>query len=88
MARDGKQISLQWSKNLKDPEKIKQLHAAIYGSVTLRERLKEIIRDKMEGLSSSENSESDYDSPSWSHKQAHRNGQRAAFADILKLIDL
>lgn len=30
-------------------------------------------------------SEDEYDSPSWSHKQAHRNGYNKAIEDIIKL---
>lgn len=29
----------------------------------------------------------DYDSPSWSHKQAHLNGKREAYQEILDLLD-
>lgn len=29
--------------------------------------------------------EDEYDSPSWSHKQAHRNGYNRAIEDIMKL---
>lgn len=30
----------------------------------------------------------DYDCASWSHRQAHQNGQVAAFKEILSLIDI
>ena len=29
----------------------------------------------------------DYDSPSWSHKQAHLNGKAEAFREIMNLLD-
>lgn len=31
--------------------------------------------------------ESDYDSPSWAHKQAHINGRKETIKGILKLIE-
>ena len=31
--------------------------------------------------------ESDYDSPSWAHKQAHRNGKEESIRGILKLLE-
>jgi hypothetical protein len=30
----------------------------------------------------------DYDCPSWSHRQAHQNGQVAAFKEIIALLTL
>ena len=50
-------------------------------------RLSEIIEDKMNGLDTHEGSVADYDTPSWSHKQAHRNGLRQGYLDVLKLIN-
>jgi hypothetical protein len=31
--------------------------------------------------------ESDYDSPSWAHKQAHRNGKEENIRTVLKLLE-
>lgn len=81
-------LSSLWIKNLKDPEDIERLNKAVLGSVTIRNRLAEIIKEKLEALDSQECSVADYDSPSWSHKQAHRNGQKASLVEVLKLIDL
>lgn len=33
-------------------------------------------------------SEGDYDNPSWSHKQAHRNGYNRALKDVMSLLKL
>lgn len=33
-------------------------------------------------------SESDYDSPSWSHKQAHLNGKQEAYREIMAILTI
>ena len=81
-------LSTLWVKHLKDPEEIDKLNKAILGSVVIRNRLTQIIKEKLESIDNTECSVSDYDSPSWSHKQAHRNGQKTALNEVLKLIDL
>lgn len=81
-------LSNLWVKHLKDPEEIERLNKAILGSTTMRNRLVDILKEKLQALDTQECSVSDYDNPSWSHKQAHRNGQKASLVEVLKLIDL
>lgn len=81
-------LSNLWVKHLRSPEDIEALNKAILGSTVLRNRLSEIIKEKLQALDNAECSVSDYDNPSWSHKQAHRNGQKASLVEVLKLIDL
>ena len=81
-------LSSLWVKHLKNPEDIEALNKAILGSTVLRNRLSSILKEKLEALDSQECSVADYDNPSWSHKQAHRNGQKASLVEVLKLIDL
>lgn len=49
-------------------------------------RLTEILEQNIKGLERSEGSLLDYDNPAWSHKQAHRNGLRQGYIDVLKLL--
>lgn len=69
-----------WFRGLSEEDK-ESLKRALSSSL-LSNRLREIIKEMKRDLPVSK---ADYDSPSWSHKQAHKNGQE----DILtKLEDL
>lgn len=81
-------LSALWVKHLKNPEDIENLNKAVLGSTVLRNRLSEIIKEKLQALEAQDCSVADYDSPSWSHKQADRNGRKASLVEVLKLIDL
>ena len=52
-------------------------------SKNFRELLAKYVLEKTKRV---EVIESDYENPSWSHKQAHLNGYNAALKEILKLI--
>lgn len=46
----------------------------------------EQLTNILESLKPKEAVDVDYDSPSWSHKQAHRNGYARALTDVLELL--
>jgi hypothetical protein len=79
------QFPLEWLKGLPkaDQEEFKKY---VLSSKKVLDKLSEIVYNKIKvGESVSKN---DYDSPSWSHRQAHDNGRNEAFNEILKLISL
>jgi len=51
----------------------------------VRGLLEKVFKDKLETTTSV--TKSDYDTPSWSHKQAHFNGKAEAYREILKLLN-
>lgn len=75
----------KWTKHLPEQEK-EQLKKTILASRTTLDRLKQLIVEELGSLENQENSLADYDSPAWSHKQAHRNGERAFAKKLLDLL--
>lgn len=78
----------EWTKHLKDPESKSKFEKTIIASVEVLDRLKEVIKEKEDALDRSETNISVYDTPSWAERQAHKNGNREAFAFLKKLVDL
>lgn len=50
------------------------------------DRLREIIKEDLNSITNMEQRTTDYSDPSWAYKQAHRNGQVAAYNKIMTLI--
>lgn len=65
-------ISSAWTQGLKDQEK-RDVEEIVKTSTILLDRLDKILYNMQESKETSVLP--DYDSPSWSHKQAHLNGQ-------------
>lgn len=76
----------RWTKHLRTEEERTNAKATILASRTALDRLKQLIAEEVEDLNNQEASSQDYDSPSWSHKQAHRNGQKAMAKSIIDLL--
>lgn len=76
----------KWTKNKRNEAERVQLEKTILASRTALDRLKEIIEEEVELLNNQEASLNDYTDAAWSHKQAHRNGQRAFAKSILDLL--
>lgn len=72
-----------WFRGL-SPEDKESLKRALHSSI-LAERLRTIIQDWKRELPVSPN---DYDSPSWSHKQAHKNGQEDILTRLLSILEI
>jgi len=77
-----------WTKHLKDPQEIAKFERQLENAYSVLERQTEILKESLDQLENVETNLSEYDSPSWSYKQAHRNGQRSALKNILRLINL
>lgn len=81
-------ISSRWAKHIKDPVKKEVFLKTIRGSHIALERLAQLIDEDLNTMSVGEGTLKDFEDPSWSHKQAYRNGYRALARDILNLINL
>jgi hypothetical protein len=77
---------IDWTKHIKDPEDKSKLEDAIRGSRQALDRLLKIIEDQEAALDRNEMSISVYDTPNWAERQAHKNGNREAFAYLKTLI--
>lgn len=72
-----------WTKG-KDPVESKDIRASFAGSLVMRRRLQEMIKDKLE--SSYSTKEEDYENPNWAYKQADAVGYRKALKEIISLL--
>lgn len=79
-------LSIDWTKHIKDDEAKRSFEQSIRGSTVALSRLRDLIRERLKIITSMETRISDYDTPSWSAKQAHRNGQRSALAELEQLL--
>lgn len=79
-----KKLSVEWFKNIPE-DKREGFELAIRNSTLALGRLYDILIEWEEELNRAEAKVDDYDTPSWPHKQAHRNGDRSR---IRKLRDL
>jgi hypothetical protein len=73
---------MDWFKGLKEDEK-KELILSITNSPAIKVLLK-IVSGWENELKTKR---SDYDNPSWSHRQAHDNGLAEAYSKIKRLLD-
>lgn len=77
-----------WTEHLKNPEHKEQFKNTVLASKPVLERLSELLDKREKDMDQTELSLATYDTPSWSHKQAHNNGYRAALKVVRNLIDL
>ena len=81
-----KGLSTEWTKHLKTEAERKEFAASVLNDRLVLDRLSAIIEEKLTGLQSREVSLSEYDTPSWAHKQAHINGVKSGLTAILKML--
>ena len=72
-----------WFRGL-SPEEKEQLKRGLDSSL-LSDRLREILKEWRRELPVTK---TDYDSPSWSHKQAHKNGQEDILTRLENLLTI
>jgi len=68
-------------------EKQEEFKNTVLGSKIVLDRLKEICYNRLYALKEKP-SEADYDTPSWSFKQAHRNGRIDELSQLIKLLTI
>ena len=78
-------FSSKWFLNT-PPEEVDALKAQLIGDKKTLDKLKKMLYNMVE--SDRDVRYSDYDNPSWSHKEAHRHGRLEAFCEIIKIITL
>lgn len=75
-----------WTKNLKEIDDIKKFEDAFRASTPVLERLNELLNQMESETTDKEMSSKIYDSPNWSHRQAHFNGFKSAINMVNRLI--
>lgn len=84
-----KRLPTVWTADLKTQDSKESFTDLVLGnhSNLVLVKLKKIISDKREALLKKETSVETYSNPNWSHEQAHSNGQREAYEQVLKLLE-
>jgi hypothetical protein len=77
-------LSTDWFHGLTGEAEKEELRSYLSACTRVFTLIKDILQRKYDHTSSSK--ETDYDSASWSYKQAHRNGYLQALEDINKLM--
>ncbi len=81
----SQKINEQLLSGLRGPEREKMKNIVLENTILL-DKLKQILYNMQEGKRSTVLV--DYDTPSWSHKQAHLNGELAAFQKVIELLTI
>ena len=79
--------SIVWTKHLEGKDKENFLNI-LMNSTTVLNRLQTLLKEELDNLDNQECTVKDFEDPSWSHKQAFRNGERARIRKTLDLITL
>lgn len=79
-------MQLKWLTGCKTAEQKEKRKDLVLGAQSVLDILKEICYNSI--LEEQSVSKKDYDSPSWSHLQAHKNGRIEALNEIIKMCDL
>lgn len=72
----------RWLKGTEDTEARKNL---VLASSNILEVLEAMLKEDLEGARKS--LKTDYDNPSWSHLQAHKNGEMGVLTKYIELIN-
>ena len=81
-------LNLVWSRNIKDQKKKQEFEKTILASVTMRERLLEILSEEEKQLDTVASSIKDFENPSWAYKQAFILGDKARIKKLRDLLEL
>ena len=82
-----KNLPVQWTKHLKDQDSRSKMEDTLRASKTALGRLLELVEERESELLRAQTSLSDFDDPTWSHKQAFRNGKRSVLKDLKELLE-
>lgn len=78
----------KWTQHIHDEHEKEAFRKYVRNSPELLDRLKTLIDEREKEITRSELSEEIYDTPSWEHRQAHKNGRRQELAWMRRLVDL
>jgi hypothetical protein len=79
-------VNMKWLKHLSSQVEKEQFTKTVLASLPALNRLRDILEEELRVLSTQEESLQDYSDAAWSHKQAHRNGERAFAKKVLELL--
>ena len=79
-------ISLEWVRHLPEENK-EEFIKIIKASTTMKDRLTEIVEERLSSIDTQEMSESDFDASNWAEKQAFRNGRKSELRKLLQLLN-
>ena len=83
MSKTQPNLNTKWTRKT-SPDKREDLEKLIRNSTIVLSRLKDIVEEDL--VEMDKVSLSDYESPSWSHKQAHENGKKEYARQLLTLL--
>lgn len=78
-------MKTSWTKGL-TPEKQEEIKRDFNASALLRERLAELIQDKIDTSIKASRSKDEYTNPNWAYLQADARGYERALSEIISLI--
>jgi hypothetical protein len=77
-------IASEWLQGCKNEEDKKKEIEYLQNCSTLFDKIREMIQRRYDSALNSK--DTDYDSASWAHKQAHLNGRLEALEELYKLL--
>jgi hypothetical protein len=86
MKRTG--LQAVWLDHLKTEEERNKFREVLLANLndTVFTKLRYILNNKLIALEDKEITEDSYTDKDWSHVMAHRNGQKSAYIEIIKLL--
>jgi len=79
---------IKWTSNLNNETEINDFRNKVYGAKPVLDRIRQLLDEKEAAIDRSEIKLEEYENPNWSHKQAFKNGIRAACADLRLLLTI
>lgn len=73
-----------WLKGAKTPQERDEIRNLLVSDTILLDKLREILYNMQ--VSKEASVLGDYDTPSWSHKQAHLNGEAAMLRKVIDIV--
>lgn len=80
-------LPIVWTQHLKDKEAKDKFEQTLRHTTLVLTRLQDVIYSYKAGMDRADNSLDQFDQPAWPYRQAWANGKRAAFDDILRLLE-
>lgn len=80
----AKNLSTEWTKHIRDPEKKKAAVETIKGSHFALTLLQKIILEARDSVDLKMTSEKDFENPNWPNAVAYRLGKKAGFIEVLR----
>ena len=78
-------MKVQWTKGLKDKKSMEQL---VYNSQAILERIQTILEEQRASIIAEQTKEANFESPSWSEKQAYQMGRLRELNELLSLVTI